>query len=642
MVGGHDPGEGGWFTRFRTIVSSFIGNLFNSTKPDQDLDSQRDVQSNGGDNHPEDYREPRSRGHDENNSKRVRDHMDESDHDSETESATGDTPTKDSEEHGEKASVDEPSEQDGEAESHSTTDKSKQNPRENSGIDEEDTFKKNSSDDEPAGSSSSVTEAADQTSSSTAHNDPNDTLTANDDNRSANSGTSGTPSACSSTNASDPDGADGSKEPNKGQSQSEEPARRAFKSRRGDAVEVDQASAIRDDNEALDAAIRRIDSPDAELIEPINSVPLSGLLPRSRYITELEEHVRVLEATVDERDAIIKDQQETIADLKSRVSELETTEPELESIQQDEVPTGEYVSMLETHIGDLDSKIDRKNRVIEELKDELDEAETETYQETVREVISEFVSDVRAPLNRGLKQGGGGTEGVGIIIDQFDDLVADYDLSLVDPSPGDPVDRNRVEVSQIVTSEYEEGTVAKVYERGLEDDGSIIKHAAVAMSEGNPDDETGSDAVDKNQDEPVSDRKKSDTSNGSLDSEPGKTTDIESKEMIAGEDDLTDTDTHNAEDEAQDKPTESGYTTELNLSVISEQIRVGKPVRFLVTDAENNPLNSVMLKTNSGKQVQTNQQGRAAFVFESEGSVSVQAKIQDTVVDTVTVEIDPD
>jgi hypothetical protein len=78
------------------------------------------------------------------------------------------------------------------------------------------------------------------------------------------------------------------------------------------------------------------------------------------------------------------------------------------------------------------------------------------------------------------------------------------------------------------------------------------------------------------------------------------------------------------------------------LSVISEQIRVGKPVQFSVTDAENNPLNSVMLVTNSGKQIQTNQQGRAAFVFESEGSVSVQAKIQDTVVDTVTVEIDPD
>lgn len=552
MVNGDDSYNGGRLARFRILIRDFVGTVLRFDEANQSSEPQQEMDSNGGDEYSKSYRDVRERRQNKSDFQTVSTQMDDSNHSSEIDTGTEDAPEGKSDEshtNEESPSTEISDDHDNSEESHSTTEKTEEHSQERATSTEGEPSRgpKYSLGDTTVGSDVSVTGSDDQTGEATAGDNVDSTQINDDDGEAVTTEAEKKSSDKISKSVPDSDRRDDTKKQDKSRAQTEGDVSGECDSKDSDTKEIDDESDSSDKDEAPEAAIRRIDSPEAELTKPIDSVPTERLLPQSAYITELEEQIRVLKTIINERETTIADQKETLADLRSQLTDLETTEPGLESIQQDEISTSKYINILENHIEDIQSKVDRKNRVIEELKGELEEAESEVYREAVQEVIAEFVSDVRAPLARGLRQGNSGTEGVNITIDQFDDLVADHGLSLINPSPGDPIDRSRAEVVQTLPSDYEEGAVTKVYERGLEDDGSVVKHATVAMSEG-----PSKDVDTADEDEAAGDENENDSGDQNA-GKPEETADDTSVDVTTGTNNTSDADTHDTETDLEEK-----------------------------------------------------------------------------------------
>lgn len=206
---------------------------------------------------------------------------------------------------------------------------------------------------------------------------------------------------------------------------------------------------------------------------PIPEVEMDEPVERDEYVDRLETKVSELEETVNEKQATVE--------------ELRTVRPGLDDMHTEPIATDRYIETLENHVNKLDAELDRKKSVIQELKNQHEEFRKETREETTQTLLSEFFTHVREPLVRGTEQIDDIPDGMKTTIVQFDNLLKEYDGEVIDPTPGDEVDRDTHQVRRKEPGNFADGSVKSVEERGLRVAGTIVKQPAVVLTDGTPD-----------------------------------------------------------------------------------------------------------------------------------------------------------
>lgn len=243
---------------------------------------------------------------------------------------------------------------------------------------------------------------------------------------------------------------------------------------------TDKTSARANEGEAEAEPGRPGPEGDDRVESPIPAIGVTEPIERDEYVDRLEEKVRELQGTVETLET-------TVDERESTIESLSTVTPGLDGMHDEPMEVDLYIETLEDHVETLDSELDRKKTVVQELKDEQEDLREEVREETTRDLLSEFLQKVREPLVRGTEQLDDVPDGVKTTIIQFDDLLREYDGEVVDPTPGEEIDRDVHTVRGKEPGEFADGTVKRVDERGLRVDGEVVKQPAVIMTEGTPD-----------------------------------------------------------------------------------------------------------------------------------------------------------
>ena len=193
------------------------------------------------------------------------------------------------------------------------------------------------------------------------------------------------------------------------------------------------------------------------------------------------------------------------ADVRGVVETVEHQREELEDLR-------ERVDTQSETIDELREELDGKERSQEEKADRIDELETalkrkqadfQNYkkrtkkrQEQIKarateDLVNRIVS-VRDNLKRALDEEGDletFRDGVEMTLKEFDRIMADENVTPIEPEPGSEVDPQCHEVMVQVDSAQPEGTIAEVFTPGYEMGEKVIQNAQVTVSKGNLDPE---------------------------------------------------------------------------------------------------------------------------------------------------------
>ena len=222
------------------------------------------------------------------------------------------------------------------------------------------------------------------------------------------------------------------------------------------------------------AASDRSDSETTRVVDsPIPAVEIDEPVEHDEYVDCLETKVSSLQETVEEKQATVET--------------LRTVTPKLDGMHTEPIATDRYIETLEGHVEKLNAELDRKKSVIQELKNQKAEFRKAAREETTERILTEFVTNVREPLVRGTEQVDDVPNGMKTTIVQFDNLLQEYDGKIVEPAPGDEVDRDIHQVRGKEPGNFADGTIKSVEERGLRVAGTVVKQPAVLLTDGTPD-----------------------------------------------------------------------------------------------------------------------------------------------------------
>lgn len=137
---------------------------------------------------------------------------------------------------------------------------------------------------------------------------------------------------------------------------------------------------------------------------------------------------------------------------------------------------------LNSQVTNLREKVTETNQELKEFKRRKND-ETEEIKETA---TKDFVRDavpIRDDLDRALDQENGDIRsGVKLIKEDFDELLVNEGVTIIEPEPGDEVDPEIHEVMTQVESEFEEGLIDECFRPGYSMEGYIIRPARVTVS----------------------------------------------------------------------------------------------------------------------------------------------------------------
>jgi molecular chaperone GrpE len=203
-----------------------------------------------------------------------------------------------------------------------------------------------------------------------------------------------------------------------------------------------EATAADADGEASDAP----DADEAQSTTAADSVPDDLAAQVSEYDEELGAAVEQLE------------------------SRVETLESEL--------------SDREAKIDDLTGRLKRKQADFQNYKKRA-EKRREQLQERATEDLVERIVTVRDNLVRALEQDADADirPGIESTLTEFDRILADENVSPIEPAPGEDVDPHRHEVMMRVEGDQPAGTVVDVYQPGYEMGEKVIRPAQVTVSD---------------------------------------------------------------------------------------------------------------------------------------------------------------
>lgn len=245
-----------------------------------------------------------------------------------------------------------------------------------------------------------------------------------------------------------------------------DPVSRTVKSVENQSTEPQDAEASADTTRSEFRETRMVES-------PIPAVEIEEPIKRDEYIDRLETTVSEL--------------QETVTAKQATVEELRTVTPGLDEMDSEPIATDRYIETLERHIDKLDAEVDRKKSVIQELKNQQEAFRKDVREETTKTMLTDFFTNVREPLVRGTEQIDDIPAGMKTTIVQFDNLLEEYNGEVIEPSPGDEVDRDTHQVRRKEPGNFADGSVKSVEERGLRVAGTVVKQPAVILTEGTPD-----------------------------------------------------------------------------------------------------------------------------------------------------------
>lgn len=159
----------------------------------------------------------------------------------------------------------------------------------------------------------------------------------------------------------------------------------------------------------------------------------------------------------------------------------------------------EYDETLAEEVASLKSEHDEQRDRIDELEGALkrSKADFENYkkrakkrEQQIRERATEdFVNrivGVRDNLVRALEQDSDADirPGIESTLDEFDRVLEDENVTVIDPEQGNNVDPAKHEVLMRVDAELPEGTVAEVFQQGYQMAGAVIQEAQITVSTG--------------------------------------------------------------------------------------------------------------------------------------------------------------
>ena len=159
----------------------------------------------------------------------------------------------------------------------------------------------------------------------------------------------------------------------------------------------------------------------------------------------------------------------------------------------------EYDETLAEEVASLQNECDEQRERIDELEAALkrSKADFENYKkrakkreqqirERATEDFVERIVGVRDNLVRALEQDSDADirPGIESTLDEFDRVLEDENVTLIDPERGDEVDPAQHEVLMRVDTELPEGTVAEVFQQGYQMAGTVIQEAQITVSTG--------------------------------------------------------------------------------------------------------------------------------------------------------------
>ncbi|AUX08687.1 molecular chaperone GrpE [Halalkaliarchaeum desulfuricum] len=228
---------------------------------------------------------------------------------------------------------------------------------------------------------------------------------------------------------------------------------------------------------------------------------------KPEFVERVAAHDEELAEAVEER----------ISELEERV---ETLESELEEKSEE--------------VDDLVSRLKRKQADFQNFKKRQKKKQSQLRERATEELVERLLP-VRDNLMRALKQDEDADirPGVESTLEQFDDVLDEENVEVIDPDPGEEIDPQRHEVMLKVDSEEPEDTIAELYQPGYEMGERVLRAAQVTVSNGT-DSEKGDDGTDGSGDdehdetgdiEENGDEKNGDEKNGNRDTADGDTTD---------------------------------------------------------------------------------------------------------------------
>ncbi|MDG5760635.1 nucleotide exchange factor GrpE [Natronococcus sp. A-GB1] len=175
-------------------------------------------------------------------------------------------------------------------------------------------------------------------------------------------------------------------------------------------------------------------------------------------------------------------------------SDAETTEPETDVTGDETEIDEETVEQLraeleeaEAEIEDLESRLKRKQADFQNYKKRAKKRQQQIKDRATEDLVERLVG-VRDNLKRALEEDSDDVEslreGVEMTMREFDRVLADENVSEIDPEPGTEADPQRHEVMMQVDSDQPEGTIADVYTPGYEMGEKVIQNAQVTVSNG--------------------------------------------------------------------------------------------------------------------------------------------------------------
>ncbi len=187
---------------------------------------------------------------------------------------------------------------------------------------------------------------------------------------------------------------------------------------------------------------------------------------------------------------------EVEADLVERVEDVD------EALAAEVATLREEKRAAEARAEEAEAELAEKEEEIEELTDRVQrkqaefrnykkraERKREDIKERAAEDLVERIVDVRDNLARALEEAdehGGEAirDGVESTLSEFDRVLQEENVSVIDPDPGTEVDPTRHEVMMRVESEKQDGAVEDVFRQGYEMGGKVLREAQVTVSDG--------------------------------------------------------------------------------------------------------------------------------------------------------------
>lgn len=236
-----------------------------------------------------------------------------------------------------------------------------------------------------------------------------------------------------------------------------------------DAADAEDAAADADDATTT-AANGDGEATDADVAAEVTDSDVAA--ERSDVEPESTESTEPTEASVDDglADSVSKHDEELAEEVADLEAALATAETEL--------------AEKRSEVEDLEERLKRKQADFQNYKKRAKKRQTQLKERATEDLVERVVT-IRDNLIRALDQDEDADirPGIESTLEEFDRILADENVELIEPEPGEDVDPTRHQVMMRVESDQPEGSIVDVYQPGYEMAEKVIREAQITVSQ---------------------------------------------------------------------------------------------------------------------------------------------------------------